>query len=207
MMRLRTLTETPPNGMHRYRVPETGKWVPESERFWAYVDLRDAVIAHYRANLVPVPSNLDALIQDQECAALPGSWCVDSVTGLAGRDGTPAECNSLLVVVQGTRTLLDWKATSNEIVPESEITRRTVICAACPMNDTIPGCTACNSDTLKDVVDAIVGSTALPGDASLRSCKVCCCGLAAKVRLPLEVLQRNLSVKQKAALPSFCWLL
>lgn len=206
MMRLRTLTETPPNGMHRYFVSETGKWVPETERFWAYTDLRDAVVKHYNANQIAVPLNLDALIQDQECKSLPGNWCVDSVTGIPGRDGNAADCNSLMVVLQGTRTLADWKLTNNEIVPVDEVVRRSSICATCPMNDTIPGCTACNSDTLKKLVDSIVGSTGLPSDAVLKSCKVCCCGLAAKVRLPLDVLQRNLSDKQKAALPSFCWL-
>lgn len=205
-MRLRTLSETPPSGMHRYLVPETNQWIPSSERFYAYSDLRDAVARHYTANKLPVPLDLDSRIQAQECASLPGSWCVDSLTGIAGNDGNSADCNSIMVLIQGTRTLADWKVTSGEIVPDDEIVRRSSICTICQFNDTIPGCTSCNSGALKAIVDSIVGTSTLPSDATLKSCKICCCGLAAKVRLPLDVLQRNLSDRQKAALPSFCWL-
>jgi hypothetical protein len=202
MLKLRNLNEGPPGG-HRFFVEATHTWIRDHH---AYADLHDAVTLHLKANQLPIPANLDAIIQDQECSRLPGRWCVDEQGRFAATDGSDAECNSFAVVAQGTRTLSDWKASSGEQVPEAEVVRRSYICAACPKNDLIPGCVACNSDTLKGIVDAIVGVARLPSDARLRQCRVCCCSLIAKVRLPLDVLQRNLSERQRANLPAPCWL-
>src|SRR2546429_180728 len=99
-------TMTPP-GLFRYRVPETGQMIKE---FYAYNDLEDAVVKHYRANKLAVPSDLRQLIIDQLCAQLPQGWCKDGTKGFVGFvRGLVAEFQRILM---GTTTLADWLISS-----------------------------------------------------------------------------------------------
>ena len=165
----------------------------------------DAVRQHLKANAVAVPNDLEKVIMDQMCQKLPPGHCVDE-QGRIPATGNRADCATFQVVLQGTRTLADWKRDGGKLEDNEEITRRSLICSRCPKNDLIPGCMACNSEALRTLVDTIVGTTRLPSDVHLRQCVVCCCSLVPKVRLPLDVLQRNLSGQQKAQLPDACWL-
>lgn len=201
MLKLRNLHEGPPGG-HRYFVEQTKTWIRDHPSFF---DLVEGVKTHLKANNIPIPGDIEGIIQDQECQRLPSDWCRDE-TGRPVASGSDADCTSLSVVLQGSRTLLAWKLESNVIEPEEEIIRRSNICSRCPKNDLIPDCTACNADTLKSLIDQIVGTVRIPTDAGLRMCRVCCCTLIPKVRLPLRILQKHLSQKQKEQLPKECWL-
>lgn len=198
---LRTLAETPPGG-HRFFCQPTGKWLPVDGAAHSFYDLRDAIVAHYKANnLGAAPT--DSEIQTQECSRLPAGWCKDEF-GTPNRDGS--ECNSLDALKQGTATLLDWKLSGGIIESDVEIERRAGICSKCPFNGVVANCSVCGMSAVKDIVDRIVGGRRLAADNSLQQCTICCCSLSAKVRIPLDILQRHTPGSQMERLPGHCWI-
>lgn len=202
-LRLRTLNETPPGRAER------GFWCADTKTriagHYAYADLRDAVIAHYKANNIPTPLNLDELIQDQECQHLPGNWCVDA-NGRSWPNAGWSGALNLGAVKQGTMTLLGWFAGGAQKVSREEVETRSAICATCQFNQ-LPGeCQSCGASALYDIINRIVGGESYPSDNQLNACTVCLCSLKAKVRLPLDLLQKHMSDEQKTRLPAHCWL-
>lgn len=203
-LKLLTFSESPP--YLRYHVPETGQTVPASHMsVHNYHDLRDAVVAHLKANGKPVPGDLDVLIQDHICKQIPERFCADEHG--ARRSGGPNGSFDFSAILQGTRTLVNWFMTGMERESESEIARRSAICAVCAFNRQPEGCTGCNMPTLMGVVNTVVGGRELPGDADLKGCAICSCALRAKVRLPLALLRKHTSLDQLSRFPSHCWLL
>lgn len=199
---LRTLVETPPGG-HRFFCEPTKRWIPVDAPAHNYHDLRDAVVSHYKANNLQPPPDLDRVIQDQECSRLPAGWCKDEY-GNFNFDGT--DCSSLQALVQGTATLAEWKLKGSVIVEDTEVMRRSQICAKCPFNGVVANCSVCGMKAVKDIVDKIVGGNALATDTSLQHCTICCCSLQAKVRIPLDILRHHTPEKQMARLPDHCWI-
>lgn len=204
MLKLRTFTESPP--FLRYRVPETGEVVPSvGQEVHNYNDLETVVRAHYRANQKSVPPNLPLLIQDQLCHQNPSRYCSDE-NGNVLRDGSFSGFN-FEIVRQGTATLVDWFfREGGKKVGDEEIIARSNICASCPYNQPVPGCTSCNQNALHAVVERIVGNKSYTTDARLNGCSICGCSLKAKTRLPLEVLRRHTSAEQLEKFPSHCWM-
>jgi hypothetical protein len=86
-----------------------------------------------------------------------------------------------------------------KFVPQSEANRRAEICAGCPMNRSIAGCTPCRN--LVSLVFNVIGNRRTPLDARLGACGVCGCSLSASVHIPLE----NFPAKPKYEYPDWCW--
>lgn len=193
--------------MHRFFCKETGRWIPDpklSPGHYAYGDLRDEVSAHYRANHIPLPSELDAVIQGQECERLPAGWCKDEY-GVAWAPGGSVSRFSFAAFKQGTATLLDWFLHGREKVSVDIIQERTAICSRCEFNRVPENCTTCGTAVIHDMINQVVGGEALPTDVQLNGCAVCLCSLKALVRLPISVIQRHVSQEQFKRLPDHCW--
>lgn len=195
-------------GLFRYRVPETGFFLKE---FYAWNDLEDAVVKHYRANKLPVPSDLRQLILDQLCATLPQGWCRDGNQGFVGF--VRGLLHEFQRVLMGTTTLADWLIKAGgQRVDDAEVNRRGQICQRCVFNQPPIGCSSCNLAALNKVVERAIGGHSLPIDAQLEACAVCGCSLKVKARLPMEVLNRHITDEQRRQFPPAhngfvgCWL-
>lgn len=200
---------TPP-GLYRYRIPELTGPAAMVTDFYAYNDLENEVVARYKRNGKPVPSDLRQQITDQLCQQLPPGWCRDG-TGLFG--WAKQLLHEFQRILQGTITLADfWIREGKKRVSTEEIIRRSAICQGCAFNQPPTGCATCSMGALNRIVEAAVGGDRLPSDAGLEACAVCGCSLKVKSRLPLDVLQRHLTNEQKLQFPPAhgtfpgCWL-
>lgn len=207
-------TTVQPNGGFRYYVGDTATWIPPvgHDPFVAYADLVDAVRVHMRARSVPIPPNLDHLIQEQLCARLTNdpTWCNDGEvmsSDQVAASRTPGGFRFTFAnVKQATATIADWIISSKgRRVSDEEIGRRASVCEKCPMNLDPAGCASCSLGQITAVASRVIYG-AHPKDAVLRSCAVCGCSLKAKVRAPVEVLLRHMPEEQLDRLPDFCWL-
>lgn len=209
-MSLRVVNLTsPPPGMWKYLVPETSTWIPNRKShardvYIVYPDLVRAVLAHYKANGIGVPPNLEEIIQDACCRTVGGNYCEDE----KGRRNTaaPGFHFDLATVVQGTLTLADWVIHGRPIEPDAVIIARSGTCATCEFNQSPVGCNGCSGDSLKNAIEKIVGKRRLTSDTQLKSCMICGCALIAKTRIPTDILVRHMSEEQMKRLPDFCWL-
>ena len=99
-------------------------------------------------------------------------------------------------------TVKNWILKGGKPVDSQEAERRAEICASCPMNVPVAGCTACRRlasslfPSLKD------HSTAF--DAELKGCGGCGCDLKLKVWLPFEVLPDG--TEDAGMYDEACWI-
>lgn len=101
-------------------------------------------------------------------------------------------------VVHGTKVLLALKLSGGALVPKEEAERRAAICSRCPLCITFPKpCTGlCQS--LKEVVDAIIGGYTTIMDDDPRSCSICGCYASSQCRLHYNILEKGLNDEMKA---------
>lgn len=203
MRSLNNLGITPPGGF-RWRCQETGQWVPATGSMVSYTDFIYACRLHCNANRLPIGSQWEQQIQDQLCVGLDGEYCNEGGYPVAPLGGWGFDFVS---VMQGTFALGAWllKGKGKKVEP-AEAGRRAAICVNCPMNQVPVGCNNCTMATLRDAAISVVGGATTAYDNQLQSCKVCGCALRAKIHLPLDILQGNLTEMQKKALPDNCWL-
>lgn len=70
-MRLRDRNQAVPGG-YQYKVPETGHVVSTGGHFSA---LMQAVYGYYTLKQLPVPDNIELLVEDQVCSRAPSKYC------------------------------------------------------------------------------------------------------------------------------------
>lgn len=190
---------TTPPGEYRYVVRETG----QRFRAVAWDDLVKQVRKHYRANKIEEPPDLEARMEDQLCDQLPPGQCDQHDPSKVYRSHQPL---TLQHVITGTKTLAAWFLTGKKRVSREEVEARTRVCSGCHYNQPITGCSACSHGALHEVAKIVVGGETYPSDQFLHSCQLCGCSLPAKVRLPLETLQKHSSQEVLESLPAYCWL-
>lgn len=194
--------------MWKYLVPETNTWIPVaasigSSTIAAFDDLVDMVRDHYKANGMAIPDGLVSKIEDQCCKTMGDPrFCIDQY---GKRIGKTFGIFNISTVMQGTSTLIDFLAHGRQRTSAEEQNSRASICLSCPMHGDPDGCSACNSQSIKEMVNKIVGGERMVFSSQLKSCRVCGCVLEAAVRVPLEILQRNTSDEQMAQYPDNCW--
>lgn len=213
-LEIRNMHVTPPNGW-RYKVPETGTWIPDNsgDMVLSYENLVAKITKHYAANGMGMPVDIRQRIMAQMCPTLPPGYCYDGQKRLSV---TASLRQSWSQIVEGTQVLADWWATSREYVEQTEADARAKICLACPYNGPPHGCPSCGGKlgTLRELILKIRGDRKTVLDDKLRSCYVCGCELRAKVWLPLDLLRRHITPEQlkqfprENAFPNFagCWL-
>ena len=85
-------------------------------------------------------------------------------------------------------------------VPQEEAERRAQICAMCPMNVPVSGCTACGiTRLLVDKASAVLAGRTTSLDSKLHACAACGCQLKAKVHLDIKTPYRGDNF------PAYCW--
>jgi len=166
MMKFRMSRVVPPGGVYAYVVDATGAAFSRP----TMSTLLDAVRGHLRANGLPVPGDLAAVVEDYVCRHAPEGFCYGDA------EGRP--------VVRGV-TLPQIKAATQRLVAAGgrttpgEARTRVDICGRCACNDRrmCPSCVGLISWARK-----LVGASC-PRDEWLGVCSVDCVALAAKVHV------------------------
>lgn len=196
-LQLTRKNEVPPGGF-RYLVPETGVLIQGP----SFDDLKSEVKKHLKANARLIPIDLEEQIETWICEQMPAGICKRGL----GETRAPSATVGFQQIIDGTSTLLDWFIKGRKRVEKEESERRIKICAACPFNQEIEGCTTCNLNRLHQIVNAIVGDGAIEGESHIKACAICGCSLRAKVRIPLDVLQAHIDSTVNSNFPDFCWV-
>jgi hypothetical protein len=166
--------------------------------------LMAAVRDYRRINALPMPDDMQAIVEDQLCRTLPPGNC-------KFMDGTlPATFVntrfSLDDLKAGMKTLAAV-VVSGKTVDKEEANRRAEICAACPANmQPSSACFGCAG--VEEVVGAIVGTQTTKSDQYLKVCGACHCFNKTQVWVTAEDLDAGVSDKQMERLELFeghCW--
>lgn len=190
---LKRRDETPPDGF-RFFCPETNTWIKAVN----YPEWIGKIRAHYTANSIPIPPNIEQRAEEELCTVLPPGTCQN-----------PPKWNGRLnitSILAGTRVLATWLVGGMQKVEPAEAESRALICARCELNMPYEGCTSCAQGAMLNTINAIVNGAKTPYDSQLQGCAACSCSLRAKVWLPLDLLQKNTSEDINNKLPDHCWL-
>lgn len=172
-------------------VPPGGEYFwyhePTKTEFRAFSrdELRIQVTSFYGRQQLPVPDDLDALMEDYMCRHLPAGFC-------NGPTKQPEGDQCLLSwrsIWEGTLTLIRaWLAGNRAQAPMHEIEQRASICVQCPLNAPSVACLACYG--IPALFARRMGGRAVSQkDHQLHVCQACCCLLKAKVVLSEEILR------------------
>lgn len=192
---------TPPGGW-RYTVPETTKTIGP---FSNWEQLESNLKKHYQASGYDVPAKLFELVEAQICSAEP-SYCGDySIMGKLA-SFLRSTTHTFHAAFECLSTLLAHKGSATEKPTQDLANARAAVCAACPENKDVTGCSGCNSRKLTSLVEKFVGASVTPSDNQLRFCAVCHCNLRAKVWTKHDAIWKVMSDEMKAKLPESCWV-
>lgn len=152
------------------------------------------------ANGIPVGLGFVQEVEKACCQAKP-DHCVPCDPVLHPRRLTFGD------VMTGTQSMLRFIVAGRPLVTGDEAERRAAICAKCPFN--VPFSTPCGGicDSLKKMVQAVVGAVTTSQDHALKSCYFCGCFLQSAVWLPVDIQLKPLTQAQKDKLNSVpnCW--
>lgn len=188
---LSNLLHVPPGGW-KYRQEESGLEIYGGD----YYDLKEKVRKHRQINQF-TGGNLDDEIQTQICTRMgPGTrafFC---------RPCQPYAFGSIDLedVAHFLKTTASW-VKKPTFVSQAEADRRAEICASCPQNIGITGCTGCRN--LVKWTFQLIGHRSTPFDTKLGACAVCHCSNQAQIHLPLEVLKKGIT--KRMVFPDHCW--
>ena len=187
-------TSIVPSGGYTYTQEETGhKLMADS-----FTQLVTRVIAHRKANNLPIPFNIEDVVEEDLCAQR-GELCESVESPNKPLSGQPLTLDS---VVRVTRTLF---AAGKRRVARAEAEQRALICTVCSDNVKPQGCTGCRSSLVKKAISFIVGARKTPHDDQLHSCKHCGCFNAAQIWIPKNALQKTITKAENESLPEHCW--
>jgi len=189
-------------GKFRYFVPETKVWFRDVTIFSVLVD---KVRAHYKANGLTAPPDLQEKMEDFICEEIPDGYCTEGGHPVVTL-GTGKQTLSLPQMVSGTLTLARWLVSGRQKVSEDQANKRAAICVGCRWNQPAMGCTSCNRGQIDRAVESVVGGSRTMYHDQLNACTVCGCGLRAKVWLPIESLKETFFGPKIGQFPEWCWL-
>lgn len=188
---------TPPDGF-RYTFPD-GVTIRQSCRG----DWYNAIRRHAEMNGYELAENWKDLADDQFCLLMPPGWCsFDDGSDVLSHINTRLEMGDLF---RGMEVLLRIAASPDPLVDQETAERRGAICAACPVNITVPGCIPCMK--IPDMVAKIVGAKTTQSDPYLRTCGICKCMNAAAIWVKPEILAHGVTPGQmdQYARLGHCW--
>lgn len=192
MKRLRPVTTSPAGGFS-YTQEETGHKI--SNRTFA--GLLAEVIAHRKANNLPVPFNIDDIVESHVCSEHP-HYCKETDVKVPRR----LQQVTLELAVRFTKTLF---YAAGERVGQGMAESRAEVCSTCEDNVDPIGCSGCTRGIIKKVISFVTGSKTTSKDSQLKSCRHCGCFNAAQIWMPIDALQKLISEEENEALPPHCW--
>jgi len=188
MSALRTLKRprfVPPGGAWFYCIPGTDIRI-ESQQ--GVPDVEQQVVRYYRANKMPVPENLAALIEDFICSQMPAGVCYGSDTR-ASYEIVP----NFFEVNHAMEERFRGKKIA--YAEPLDAARRIKVCCGCP-KDSLRLCTSC--DGLRDTARRFVGGRSTRQDGMTGVCMV--------YRIPVSALVWIHALEPAEGMPSNCWV-
>lgn len=192
---------------HPNTAPPDGWWfvVPESGVHidgWTLTELTERVMAHrdWTKKVVQSFDETKLEIERQICSGMPEGVC----RAEPGENYKPykdmARGFTTELVMGASRTALEFLKNGGELVSKSESERRAAICRGCRFNRQSPSW-ICSS--LCAALDALIPKGRR--ENGLLICGICSCTAAAKVLLPLEVMQPDAEARE-LTFPPHCWM-
>ena len=189
--------ERPPEAW-RYTVPETGVTITAD----FYHLLYPLVVAHCRANSVPMGDDFDQIVEDGACRETQGAKCGKAKPKPVA--GMPPL--TLDLVERFIRSI--WGAIrERQFVTQTEAERRAAICASCPLaapND-VGRCKSCFSLLGKATKLAVKSQLPIPQDKEL--CIACGCMTQLKCRISNAALDKAEGSQRPRYAEGHCWRL
>lgn len=187
---------TSPPDRYRYTHPDGYVTVADDRELW----LRN-IKRHYLDNNVPLPENWQALAEDQLCRVLPPGLC-------RYEDGSkPGVFLNVRLTEddwrRGMTVLKNVLTTPEPLVDQATAEARARICAACPANVPVKGCSACVG--MADWIVSIRGKAKTESDAKLSQCGVCKCSNRAQVWVKTELLAQGVTGEMRAQFATLPW--
>lgn len=198
-MSLPNYTTTPPGGW-RYQVPETGRIVGP---FSGWDQLKTNLTEHYRSTGYSIPEKLFEMVEAQICEKQT-EYCAPPTIASRLFLAMGAIGHTFHTALSCLRTLA-----SNSVgeKPTQELAEsRAKVCAVCPENKEIVGCSRCNIGSLNSFIQKVVGAKKTESDGALKFCGVCHCNLRAKIWTGREAIWKHTSDADKVKFPESCWL-
>jgi hypothetical protein len=201
MLKLNSTSLVPPGGWKLVH-PRSGATLVGG----SYGDLVRNIRLHDRGNGWPTMTEQE--IQHTVCSALtdnsgncalytPGE---DPASAPAGRRRVTIDDAIRFAKVMQAGMLRKRDAA---FVPQEEAERRAAICAVCPKNVTVLGCTACRN--IVGWVSEVVGHKHTTYDGKLDGCEVCGCLLKVAVHVDLGIQVQGISEEMNQEFPDWCW--
>lgn len=205
---LPNLTNVPPGGWE-YQIPETGRIVVGSN----LAELQLKIASQYSGGGYAVPSDLLVRIEAYMCGLeRMKDYCSernDSVFSKITRSLSMSGdvFHTFHAAVQCMKTLMSHIGGTGEKITQEVAEYRSAICAACPKNSNVSGCTQCNKGVIGQLISRIVGARLTAHDGDLMFCQVCHCNTRAKIWVKHEAIFRHMPESQKKSLPDNCWII
>ena len=188
-----------PSGGFRFFVAETKTWITGID--WNQFTTR--VKNHYHANNLPVGLLFEETLEDQACRN------TDPKSSYQDGEGTVrvvSEPTTFKMLKNATSVLVGWFKDGGKRESKDEIERRASTCVQCKFNQPAINCPSCGFQSIRDLINAVVANDHIDLDKHLHACRFCGCSLQAKIRIPLEVIQKNDPDYNKVEYPDYCWL-
>jgi hypothetical protein len=177
MIHLKSLSIGPPGGW-RYVCPTCN--VPS--KGITFGQLLSNVRQHYE-NMQHPNANLAAEVENWICQSLsPADQVEYCQTGVRKRDAV-----NWGEIVSFFTWLTGWLTSGRPLVPQAEAERRAAICAECPYNIGLSGCSTCRQ-SIGVLRNKLMKVQPTAVNDKLRACDVCGCDLKTIVHVPLETL-------------------
>ena len=192
MLTLKQKKRIPPGGFS-YKQPETGIVI----QAFSWPALVQLVINHRNANNLPVPVNIEEIVEEGACQERPDQ-CHDKEAPKPAKGGKL----TLQAAARFTRTLA---AAGSERVSYETAVSRARVCSNCEDNISPEGCEGCKKGWVRKAIELIAGTRKTPYDKSLKSCKHCGCFNVAQIWMPLNALLKTVTDEENDALPVRCW--
>jgi hypothetical protein len=192
MMEYPTTHISPPGGW-RYEHPQTGI---------VYTAINySSLIGLLRKKLIPCPSDVEALVQDQTCKRIYNTrpdLC--KVRGMVNKVSQHDYTFSDVVSFLSAMKFLILDGT----VDQEEANQRAAICVNCPLNSAVSGCVPCSG--IGSAIQTLIGNKNTPADHLLKTCGVCGCVNKVKVWVKRDTLAKLPSViSNQEKYPDGCW--
>lgn len=190
-------------------IPETGKVVKGSNL--------NEILAHISAQYVgggyQVPDDINLKIEAYMCGLeRMHGYCENRAVSIFDNSQKPLSKSGNLyhtfhAAVQCLRTLITHRGGTGEKITQEVAEARGAICAGCPKNSTVSGCSKCKEGVIGQLINKLVGANKTSRDAELKFCEVCHCTVSAKIWTKHEAIWKHMPEGQKKALPETCWIL
>jgi len=178
----------PRGGVWKYKEPESGVIIEGD----SWIELVQNVRNHRVANGFVIPVTFISDVEEGVCELFPAMCKDDDGASIVPKQITWGQ------VAQFTSIMIESLVKGWHKVDQKEADRRASICAACLDN-------GCSSKRIKQMVQAVAGSSSTKFDSSLESCRHCGCLNKAQIWFPLEILQKHMDKRVSELLPAGCW--